>query len=183
MPERSRFTPPCEPVEKISAAKRCKCRPRRDDFAESAQLLDGTEIVSAHAHGKHLFIEFEAARFVHIHLGLYGKWRFSSVVEGGLGPIGQVRLRLVSDSEVADLSGPTRCALVTRDEVDEVIARLGPDPLDPQEGTGRDSSTRSANAVAPSASSLWTVRRRRPGKYLQGGISVPGRHLTVSKGR
>lgn len=104
-------------------------------FAESAQLLDGTEIVSAHAHGKHLFIEFEAARFVHIHLGLYGKWRFSSVVEGEApDPIGQVRLRLVSDSEVADLSGPTRCALVTRDEVDEVIARLGPDPLDPQEG-------------------------------------------------
>lgn len=103
-------------------------------FAQSAELLDGTQIVSARAHGKHLFLEFESGRFVHVHLGLYGKWRFRNFEGNVPEPIGQVRLRIASDSEVADLSGPTRCALIDEDEVAAVINRLGPDPLDPQSG-------------------------------------------------
>ena len=41
-------------------------------FAESATLLDGTRVVGADSAGKHLFVEFEADRFVHVHLGLIG---------------------------------------------------------------------------------------------------------------
>jgi endonuclease-8 len=44
-------------------------------------------------------------------------------------PIGQVRVRLLTDETVADLRGPTACDVLTPDEVQAVIDRLGPDPL------------------------------------------------------
>ncbi|MFT3799234.1 Fpg/Nei family DNA glycosylase [Microbacterium sp.] len=49
--------------------------------------------------------------------------------------VGQVRLRLLTDSTCADLRGPTACELQTPDEVQATIAKLGPDPLvdDPRE--------------------------------------------------
>ncbi len=43
-------------------------------------------------------------------------------------PVGQVRLRLMTDSVCADLRGPTACELLTEEQVLGVIARLGPDP-------------------------------------------------------
>jgi endonuclease-8 len=53
--------------------------------------------------------------------------------------VGQVRLRLLTESTCADLRGPTACELQTPDEVVQTIAKLGPDPLvdDPQEGEER----------------------------------------------
>lgn len=44
-------------------------------------------------------------------------------------PIGAVRVRLLTDSAVADLRGPTKCVVQTPEQVDATIARLGPDPL------------------------------------------------------
>lgn len=44
-------------------------------------------------------------------------------------PIGQVRVRLLTDATVADLRGPTACEVLTADEVATVLAKLGPDPL------------------------------------------------------
>ena len=44
-------------------------------------------------------------------------------------PVGQVRVRLLSDTAVADLRGPTACEVLDPAEVDAVIAKLGPDPL------------------------------------------------------
>lgn len=54
-------------------------------------------------------------------------------------PIGQVRVRLLTDAAVADLRGPTACEVLTPAEAEAVIARLGPDPLtiDPGEGENR----------------------------------------------
>jgi formamidopyrimidine-DNA glycosylase len=43
--------------------------------------------------------------------------------------VGQVRLRLLTDSTCADLRGPTACELQTPEEVQRTIAALGPDPL------------------------------------------------------
>lgn len=43
-------------------------------------------------------------------------------------PIGQVRVRLLTDSVCADLRGPTVCEVLTREDVDQVLDRLGPDP-------------------------------------------------------
>lgn len=44
-------------------------------------------------------------------------------------PIGQVRVRLLTESACADLRGPTACEVLAAAEVDAVLARLGPDPL------------------------------------------------------
>ena len=44
-------------------------------------------------------------------------------------PVGQVRVRLLVDDAVADLRGPTKCEVLTAEEVDGVLAKLGPDPL------------------------------------------------------
>ena len=44
-------------------------------------------------------------------------------------PIGAVRVRLLTDATCADLRGPTACDVLTPDEVQAVIDRLGPDPL------------------------------------------------------
>jgi endonuclease-8 len=44
-------------------------------------------------------------------------------------PIGQVRVRLLTDTTCADLRGPTACEVLSADEVAAVIAKLGPDPL------------------------------------------------------
>lgn len=47
-------------------------------------------------------------------------------------PIGQVRVRLLTDTVCADLRGPTACEVLEPEQVDAVIAKLGPDPiLDP----------------------------------------------------
>jgi endonuclease VIII len=44
-------------------------------------------------------------------------------------PIGAVRVRLLTDDAVADLRGPTACDVLTPDEVQAQIDKLGPDPL------------------------------------------------------
>jgi endonuclease-8 len=44
-------------------------------------------------------------------------------------PIGAVRVRLLTDTTVADLRGPTACEVLRPEEVAAVIAKLGPDPL------------------------------------------------------
>lgn len=99
-------------------------------FAEAAALLDGTRLIDAQAWGKQLFVEFDGGRYVQIHLGLIGTFRFG---EGEApAPVGQVRLRLAVGEEPAsygDLRGATTCALVTEEQRQAVLDRLGPDPL------------------------------------------------------
>lgn len=51
------------------------------------------------------------------------------VVDFPAEPVGQVRVRLLTETAVADLRGPTACEVLQPDEVAAVIARLGPDPL------------------------------------------------------
>ena len=46
-------------------------------------------------------------------------------------PRGAVRVRLLGEHGVADLTGPTACEVVTEEEKAAVHARLGPDPLRP----------------------------------------------------
>ena len=96
-------------------------------FAESAGLVDGTELVTAESWGKHLFIRFASDRSIHVHLGLYGRF---DVYDGPApAPVGQVRLRIVGGSSYADLRGATVCDLLTDTQRDAIIDRLGPDPL------------------------------------------------------
>lgn len=94
-------------------------------MAAAAELVDRTVLEATSAHGKHLFLHFEADRTIHIHLGLIGKLQFSAYAP----PTGQVRLRVANDTVAADLRGPQICALRTPAEVVAIQARLGPDPL------------------------------------------------------
>lgn len=102
-------------------------------FAAEAALLDGAVLVAADSAGKHLFVELEGERFIHVHLGLIGSFDVHEDVAEVPLPQGQVRLRLQrtgpTGAAYADLRGATRCALVTLAERDAVLARLGPDPL------------------------------------------------------
>lgn len=43
-------------------------------------------------------------------------------------PVGQVRVRLLTETASADLRGPTVCEVLNADEVQAVLDRLGPDP-------------------------------------------------------
>ena len=53
-------------------------------------------------------------------------------------PIGQVRVRLLTDMVCADLRGPTACEVLTQEQVDAVLNRLGPDPQrDPSDVAGQ----------------------------------------------
>lgn len=44
-------------------------------------------------------------------------------------PIGQVRVRLLTDTICADLRGPTACEVLDPAQVEAIVAKLGPDPL------------------------------------------------------
>jgi endonuclease-8 len=98
-------------------------------FADAAALLDGSVLTAAQAHGKHLFLGFRPAQWIHIHLGLFGKVGFGGAPAPP--PTDTVRLRLTNDTAYVDLRGPTTCALIADDEKRAIHDRLGPDPLRP----------------------------------------------------
>lgn len=165
-------------------------------FVAGAAEIDGRRMIDSRAVGKQLFLEFDGARFLRVHLGIYGAWDFSGDITadatvgataGRMGqtrmagvppkqgdadgedslnsigaprmsrlrmaeqekpavspdtfpppPVGAVRVRLLTSDTVADLRGPTACEVLSPDEVQAVIARLGPDPLVDSPKTGED---------------------------------------------
>ncbi|MCC3282570.1 Fpg/Nei family DNA glycosylase [Arthrobacter caoxuetaonis] len=143
----------------VFAGQRLAVSSPQGRFTAGAAQLDGHVLVDAEAHGKQLFLGFDNELFLRIHLGLYGAFDFggdetfrgSSSIgaprrvgehevadDGGMAayagppePRGAVRVRLVSDHGWADLRGPTACEVVTEHERSAVLARLGPDPLQP----------------------------------------------------
>ncbi|HYP44135.1 MAG TPA: DNA-formamidopyrimidine glycosylase family protein [Propionibacteriaceae bacterium] len=116
-------------------------------FADSAAQLDGSVLVECTAHGKHLFCEFESDVYLHVHLGLIGKFRITSPTP----PRGAVRVRFETTEAVGDLRGPILCALKTPAEIGLQIAQLGPDPLrddsDPEVAWERISRSRRSIAA------------------------------------
>lgn len=116
-------------------------------FAAAAAQLDGQVFEGADAWGKHLFLDFPGERYIHIHLGLYGKLTLAEYAGAPPDPVGQVRLRLVNETSYADLRGATACDLWTRAQLEACVARLGPDPLredaDPERAWARISRSRS----------------------------------------
>ena len=129
-------------------------------FSAGAARLNGHILTSATAHGKQLFLGFDNDLFLRIHLGLYGAFDFGgdssflgassigaprkvgereiasdddgAAYAGPPAPRGAVRVRLVAEHGWADLRGPTACEVITEDERAAVVARLGPDPLQPE---------------------------------------------------
>ncbi|MBP6996072.1 MAG: Fpg/Nei family DNA glycosylase [Phycicoccus sp.] len=101
-------------------------------FVEGAALLDGVEVEQAHAWGKHLFVDFAGERILNVHLGLIGVFDVTPYTGGPAAlppPVGAVRLRLANARFVADLRGATVVDVITPEQADAIVARLGPDPL------------------------------------------------------
>ncbi|MBX9473087.1 Fpg/Nei family DNA glycosylase [Microcella sp.] len=173
-------------------------------FADGAKVLDGRTMTDARAVGKQMFLEFDDAIWLRVHLGIYGAWDFFGSIEqdatqrsagGRMGqtnqrgtdldeapdarttvvgehedslasigaprrtrlrmaeadsetevdstfppePVGQVRVRLLTETAVADLRGPTACEVLDAVAVQAVVDALGPDPEndDPEIGEQR----------------------------------------------
>lgn len=169
-------------------------------FALGAAELDGREITSSAAIGKHLLLGFDGVaaapeRVLHVHLGIYGAWDFAGAISvdptilaavGRMGqtgmrgiplragvdgehedsiasigaprlarlrageqetateavafppePVGQVRVRILTSTAVADLRGPTVCEVLEPEQVAALAERLGPDPEAPTESRRR----------------------------------------------
>lgn len=101
-------------------------------FNEGAKTLNKSVFHSASAHGKHLFhryiLQDQSVSFIHIHLGLYGKFRKRAIEDQAIvSP--NCRLRIQSKTNILDLSGPTCCEILNTQEVENKRAQLGPDPL------------------------------------------------------
>lgn len=135
MPEGHTTHALAERLERAFAGSQVAVSSPQGRFEGGASLLDGLTMVGASAWGKHLFVQFEGERWLNVHLGLIGKFsvmrhRQRHGMAGSHVPVeGQVRLRLLNDTWVGDLRAPTVCAVVTPEKVDEIQARLGPDPL------------------------------------------------------
>jgi endonuclease-8 len=95
-------------------------------FEDGARLLDGRLLAATDAWGKHLFHRYDDL-WLHVHLGLYGKFRDGSLPAPAAR--GALRLRLVGGGHWLELRGPTACEVLTDTERRTVLARLGPDPL------------------------------------------------------
>lgn len=96
-------------------------------FREGAALLDGSVLTKAEAFGKHLFVHVDHGLAIHVHLGLFGKWRFGKGEAPE--PSGALRLRLRSSSHYAELRGPTVCEVLDPAGQGLVVDRIGPDPI------------------------------------------------------
>jgi len=118
-------------------------------FAAGASLLNGRKLLGAQAWGKHLFAEFDGEQWLNVHLGLIGHFSVLPRPEGEE-LWGQVRLRVENPGWVADLRGPYICDVVTAEEMEATVGRLGPDPLraDAYEGRAWERIQRSNRTVA-----------------------------------
>ena len=105
-------------------------------FVDGAARLDGQVVTGIDALGKHLFYRFDAGDVLHVHLGLFGKFRVRSLPAPEPSP--NARLVMESSRDHLHLAGPTVCELLDPDDEDVLRARLGPDPiLDPDDGADR----------------------------------------------
>jgi len=96
--------------------------------AEAVAGPDGeATLLRVEAWGKHLFYFFAPEQIVHVHLGLFGKFR--RLRSPAPPPRSVTRMRLAGAHWTIDLVGPTACEVVTREQMAEILARLGPDPL------------------------------------------------------
>ena len=119
-------------------------------FELGAAQLDGQRCEEVEAYGKHLLYRFESGEALHIHLGLFGRFRKSKRKPGEPlpDPRGAVRVRLVSDSHAVDINGPATCELLEPAGIERLTARIGPDVLRPDAEPAR-AFARIAKSRAP----------------------------------
>lgn len=101
-------------------------------FAQGAALLDGQTLEDVEAVGKHLFYHWQEGQILHVHLGLFGKFNtYRNQLDSPRTPTEGTRLAMSTGDEAVHLAGPTACDLLTPDEREAIVDRLGPDPLSP----------------------------------------------------
>ncbi|MFV0253421.1 MAG: Fpg/Nei family DNA glycosylase [Beutenbergiaceae bacterium] len=106
-------------------------------FEQGAALLDGQRFERAWNHGKLLFCEFADERTLYVHLGLIGKFPIVTVPGDAPDPAAagpaRVRIAVERDSRrtIARLYGPMTATVIEPEEVAVLLAKQGPDPLDP----------------------------------------------------
>jgi endonuclease-8 len=96
-------------------------------FRSGAARLNGRMLESIDAYGKHLFYRWDGGRILHVHLGLYGRYRYHPVPPPP--PRGQVRVRAIAAEMAWDLNGPNCCEILNTAGKEQILNRLGPDPL------------------------------------------------------
>ncbi len=96
-------------------------------FAEGAARLDGQTLETIHAKGKHIFYRFDSGDSLHVHLGLFGKFRLNKPPFPEPSP--NCRVLMWTDENELHLAGPNQCRVLDPDEVQVALDRLGPDPI------------------------------------------------------
>lgn len=108
-------------------------------FSEGAAMLDGQTLNDIEAVGKHLFYRWERGDTLHVHLGLFGKYK--TFHGDPPRPSEATRLAMANGRSIVYLAGPTICEIINPEEEDRLRSRLGPDPL----GRGRSGPRFAAN--------------------------------------
>ena len=96
-------------------------------FAAGARQLDGRLLEDVEANGKHLFYRWKGGQILHIHLGLFGRFRLYRANPPEPSP--NTRLVMTASETTVHLAGPTICELISPEDEEAIRARLGPDPL------------------------------------------------------
>jgi endonuclease VIII len=113
-------------------------------FAEGAARLNSQRCTGIEAYGKHLLYHFERRETLHIHLGLYGRFRVAQAPVPE--PQGAVRVRMISPTNGVDINGPNTCEILDPAQVTALTTRIGPDVLradaDPERAWLRISKSR-----------------------------------------
>ena len=112
---------------RLLAGKKVHASSPQGRFRGGAARIDGRKLLDVEAHGKHLFYHWHRAETLHIHLGLYGKFRTFKTEPPP--PTPGTRLVLASEGTTIYLAGPTVCELIEPSREEAIRARLGPDPL------------------------------------------------------
>ena len=102
-------------------------------FSSGAARLDGQRLEATDALGKHLIYRWSGGDLLHVHLGLFGKFR--TFVSEPPPPTEGTRLAWSGEGGTLYLAGPTICELIDPDQEAHLRSRIGPDPL--QRGNGR----------------------------------------------
>lgn len=96
-------------------------------FETGASRLDGQQLDAIEAKGKHLFYRFATEDVMHVHLGLFGKFRMSKAPFPEPSPA--CRVLLSTEADQLHLAGPNQCEILDPDQMGRVLDKLGPDPI------------------------------------------------------
>lgn len=112
----------------VLGGKEIATRSPQGRFSGGAERLSGQILNTVDAHGKHLFYRWGGGDILHVHLGLFGKFKVFRT-DDPPEPSENTRLAMAAPDATVYLAGPTICELIDPEEEEAIRGRLGPDPL------------------------------------------------------